>query len=438
MKRRKAKHFKRPVELPFLPEEIEGTTLLFCGFTARHDYLIEGAMRGLGYCARALPQPDNLSLEVGKEFCDRGLCNPTYYTVGNLVKYLLKLRELGETDIEKKYVFMTIGSCGPCRFGMYEAEYRKALEDAGFHNFRVLILNESRAGKQPNATRITFPFVVSFCKALILADLLNDVGYRLRPYEQEKGGVDEVLQEGTEKVYQALAERKSVFPALFAIQSKLKKIPFDFTRKKPQVKVIGEFWAQTTEGDGNYHLFRWLEEEGCEVHIEPISMWVMYILYGWRSNLLDRYGLKRRGWQKYLDYKTLLGILLIRLIQGIYRGFYALFSWALGGYAEALHSVDHLAKLAKDYYNIKLRGGEGFLEVGKHIYSFLSHKAHLVISVKPFGCMPSTQSDGVQARVVSLLPQSLFLPVETSGDGEVNVRSRIQMKLYEAKQKLSA
>ncbi|MBI4715813.1 MAG: hypothetical protein HY760_07760, partial [Nitrospirae bacterium] len=75
------------------------------------------------------------------------------------------------------------------------------------------------------------------------------------------------------------------------------------------------------------------------------------------------------------------------------------------------------------------------MEVGKHILTFQEKKAHLVLSVKPFGCMPSTQSDGVQARVVTDLPDSLFLPIETSGDGEVNFKSRIQMKLYEAKQR---
>jgi predicted nucleotide-binding protein (sugar kinase/HSP70/actin superfamily) len=57
----------------------------------------------------------------------------------------------------------------------------------------------------------------------------------------------------------------------------------------------------------------------------------------------------------------------------------------------------------------------------------------MVVSVKPFGCLPSTQSDGVQAKVVADTPASIFLSVETSGDGEVNVKSRLQMKLHEAR-----
>ena len=34
--------------------------------------------------------PDNEALRYGKEFGNRGQCNPTYFTVGNLVKYLVR------------------------------------------------------------------------------------------------------------------------------------------------------------------------------------------------------------------------------------------------------------------------------------------------------------------------------------------------------------
>ncbi len=59
--------------------------------------------------------------------------------------------------------------------------------------------------------------------------------------------------------------------------------------------------------------------------------------------------------------------------------------------------------------------------------------AQMVVSLKPFGCMPSTMSDGVQSKVVADYKAAIFIPIETSGDAEVNVRSRVQMKLYEAR-----
>ena len=57
----------------------------------------------------------------------------------------------------------------------------------------------------------------------------------------------------------------------------------------------------------------------------------------------------------------------------------------------------------------------------------------MVLSVKPFGCMPSTQSDGAQAAVVEHYKDIIYLPIETSGEGEINAHSRVQMALGNAR-----
>ena len=59
----------------------------------------------------------------------------------------------------------------------------------------------------------------------------------------------------------------------------------------------------------------------------------------------------------------------------------------------------------------------------------------MVLSVKPFGCMPSTLSDGVQVKVIEKYKNMIFLPIETSGDGEINAHSRMQMSLFDARTK---
>ena len=62
----------------------------------------------------------------------------------------------------------------------------------------------------------------------------------------------------------------------------------------------------------------------------------------------------------------------------------------------------------------------------------------MVLALKPFGCMPSSQSDGVQSAVINKYKDMIFLPIETSGEGEVNAHSRVQMALGEAKAKARA
>ena len=137
--------------LTFTMTEKAKITLLVGGLTMAHDFFVEAGIRGNGYNVQMLECPTNEGLQVGKEFGNRGQCNPTYFTVGNLVKYLITLRDkhgmIGQGIVEK-YVFFTAGACGPCRFGMYVTEYRKALRDAGFDGFRVCLFQQTGGVKQ--------------------------------------------------------------------------------------------------------------------------------------------------------------------------------------------------------------------------------------------------------------------------------------------------
>ena len=89
---------------------------------------------------------------------------------------------------------------------------------------------------------------------------------------------------------------------------------------------------------------------------------------------------------------------------------------------------------AAPFYNNHLRGGEGHMEVGKLILNVVKKKATMTLSVKPFGCMPSSGvSDGVQSIITEKHPDAIFCPIETNGDGAVNVYSRVQMMLFKAR-----
>lgn len=429
-----ATHFKRQAELPFARTERDKVTILFGGLTRTHDYVLRAAVQGIGYRAQDLPVPDNQALALGKEFGNRGQCNPTYYTVGNLLRYLQELRRAGVEDIESRYVFVTAGACGPCRFGMYEAEYRKALTDAGFPNFRVMILQQSGGlTEDPTNEGTTEPnggidfnrtFFATVLRGLIASDIINTMAQRIRPYELTPGATEAVLAGAREMLAECFKQRNSVWLTLRRIRKPFEAIDVDYTRMKPKVRITGEFWAQTTEGDGSYRLQSWLESEGAEVLTEPVGAWIDYILYSAIARQRERLGIVSGARKRLVT--LWLGLRL-------YKSFYTFYRSAFGFRTAPLVSQKELAEAAGDYYDIRIAGGEGHMEVGKHILSFKKKEAHMVTSIKPFGCMPSTQSDGVQSKVTSDLKESIFLPIETSGDGEVNVKSRVQMKLFEAK-----
>jgi hypothetical protein len=164
---------------------------------------------------------------------------------------------------------------------------------------------------------------------------------------------------------------------------------------------------------------------------------VAYLLYQAKYNAqrrrdVDQYS-TRSKWDAEWKYRRKTFGLAIGETMWAY--FYHRVNRKLGGITHELVSQPELDRLAAPFYNRYARGGEGHLEVGKNVYYTIHNLAHMVLALKPFGCMPSTQSDGAQSAVINRYKDMIFLPIETSGEGEVNAHSRVQMALGEAKAK---
>jgi predicted nucleotide-binding protein (sugar kinase/HSP70/actin superfamily) len=324
---------------------------------------------------------------------------------------------------------------------MYATEYRKALRDAGFDGFRVMLFQQKGGLKQATGEEAGLEmnpgFFLGILRALIAGDVINGMGYRLRPFEVEAGATDRVLKTIKDQVYDALVARRSVLWALWQGRRELAKIKCDWTRPAPRVSIIGEFWAMTTEGDGNYQLQRFLESEGAECDIQFVTNWLLFML--WEG----RYDTKLRAELRGVDSarKSLKDVAIGKKLFGLFvadlaiRAAFHTFGAAIGYGGYKLPDMDEIAETAHKFYNNQVRGGEGHMEVGKFILNVLHNKTHMTLSVKPFGCMPSSGvSDGVQSMITGMYPQSIFCAIETSGDGKVNVQSRVQMFLFKARQ----
>lgn len=481
--------YRRPPERPFRRADRARVTLLFGTLSSAHDRLLKATLQGLGYRADCLPTPSMGDLRAGREYCNVGQCNPVYFVTGALIRYLERLRDergLSPETIVSDYVFVTAGSCGPCRFGMYEAEYQLALRKAGFDGFRVIAFDKKAGGDghDPGEIGDGFELNVRLYRALLnaiyVADILNAVHHGIRPYAEDTLKSDEMIDACICFCETRIRTRSyAIAPGIFARWLR-KLTPFrdpedvaqilaqprerdyvemlegcrhivdqrlrvDRTMPKPVVKITGEFWAQTTEGDGNFRMFAFLEDEGAEVRVEPLASWVDYMRHNVHAQLRDRrliacdsaraggglWPLRWTGaWLRYLLHDGLL-----RLTGTLMRREYERLRNAMGATTPALPRQGLLQRLGHPYYDKRITGGEGYLEIAKNLHAFHHGQAHMTLSLKPFGCMPSTQSDGAQAAVLGRYPEMNFLPVETSGDGEINAYSRVQMALTEAKER---
>jgi len=476
-------HYRRPVARPFTRSQRDTTTILIGGMSSIHDRLAEAVMRSLGYRCRAMPTPDLKSFETGKEYQNNAYCNPAYFTVGNLVKFLLALEAEGMSreEIVEGHVFLTAGSCGTCRFGMYEEEYQLALRNAGFSGFRVLTFGIDRSpdqGEDGAGLDSNFDFFLALANALNTADVLNQLACQIRPYETRPGSTDRVLESAVnvmcrllerrvpyelppacDRFFSAIHLRKpathvgkvlhqlyrvDAVKMLRRVRAKFDTIDIDPLRVRPIVKVIGEFWAQTTDGDGNFRMVRFLEEERAEAYVDrPIGTRLMYSFHMAKEMARAKRGIHESGgpawWQLHVRFDLWIRYWrkqgLLALAEKLYRRENRRLIRALGSTLHEIVDQRVFQELAAPYYEWRCASGEGHLEVGENIYYQTSNQCHMVLSLKPFGCMPSTQSDGAQAAVLEDHSDLIYLPIETAGDSEILAYSRVQMALDGARAK---
>ena len=204
-----------------------------------------------------------------------------------------------------------------------------------FPSARVLLFKDSdgiKAASGEPGLKFTVDFGFGVLNAMHLGDVINDLIYQIRPYELKKGETDRVFREMVADLCEDLRNRKSfeiekVAPdwakpkfknnkilrntfnvfgkwhehmwgkdylnALREARETMNSIEVDRTRVKPLVKITGEFWAQLTEGDGNFHMFEFLEREGAQVLVEPIATWVAYLMYQGKAHAIAKWPVNR-------------------------------------------------------------------------------------------------------------------------------------------------
>jgi predicted nucleotide-binding protein (sugar kinase/HSP70/actin superfamily) len=440
-------HYTAYKPRPFIRAERERVTILYGGLTWKHESLIQAVFQNLHYKAQPLPNIARADLDAGKELIDVGACCPTIFTAGNLVNFLKsEMAAKGKQNVIDDYVFLTAGSCGPCRFGQYHQSYAMALDGLGLSEFRMFLLaqNELDQSEEKEAgLQINLPLSLGLIWAILCGDVLTDLEYLTRPYEVTPGQTDKVLRECAEYLHEVFRNRplqenkwnavawhllgRYFTRALREVRKKWDAIEVNRLQSKPKVKITGEFWLQTHEGDGNYNIKRWLEQEGAEVIPPPVAVWLDYLLQP-RISELERH-------QQVSAKSARRKMRIMGAVERLFKRTYNRFRKAVGNLPYALPDQQELRRLAEPFYHFELRGGEGHMLIGKALYAYHHKGAHMVCELSPYSCMPNTMSVGSMANVLGKYPDLLYAPIEVKGDAEVHALSRCQMILTEAKRR---
>ena len=439
-------HYQAYKPRPFTRQQREDTTILFGGLTWKHERLIQGVMQNMNYNAMPLPNVARPDLDAGKELIDVGACCPTIFTTGNLVNFLKsETKQRPKEEVMNKYIYLTAGACGPCRFGQYHESYAMALDGLGMRDFRLFLLAQDQLDQgaaDGGGLEINLPLSMGLVWSILCADVLTDLEYMTRPYEVNPGQTDKVLHESIEYLYDVYRNRPIkqnkwamlgwhlttdyFTSALRKVRKMWDAVEVDRLQVRPKVKITGEFWLQTHEGDGNYNIKRWLEQEGAETVPPPIAVWLHYLLHPAIRKLEKRQTMNRNAKIK---------LAVVQVLERAYNGTYNRFRKALANLPNELPDQIELKNLAEPFYHFELRGGEGHLLIGKALHAYHHKKAHMICELTPYSCMPNTMSVGSMANVLGRYPDLLYAPIEIKGDAEVHALSRTQMILTEAKKR---
>src|SRR5437879_7373336 len=374
-----SEHYRAYTPRPFTRQERDTVTILFGGVHWRIERILQAVLESSGYKAQILPVATKDDLLTGREVADIGQCCPTSFTTGNLVNFLKKeAKQTSAEDVSKKFIYLTAGSCGACRFGQYHQSYELALRNSGLGAFRMFLMAQDQLDQKAamgDGLDLNLPLTLGLLWGIFVTDLVQDLEYQVRPYEVVPGATDAVARESIEYLFQVFRDRpkRSAYRslvwhlttgyftrALREVHRKFSTTAVDRLRLKPTVQLTGEFYLQTVEGEPNYNIHRWLETEGAEVYPAAISVWMDYLL--------------RHGLQRFEDYSGIetgarLSLALGRGAMGTFRVPFDRLRRALRDLPHEMPNQLELRPLAAPYLHSRLDGGERDMLVGKALWA---------------------------------------------------------------------
>ena len=147
----------------------------------------------------------------------------------------------------------------------------------------------------------------------------------------------------------------------------------------------------TTEGDGNYKLQQFLEQEGAEVDIQTLVTWLLFMV--WENTVRHRAAHRPQGGRRRLhgpqgqdapDQEAGDPVGAEKVIRGRVPD---LRQRRRPATATTCPTWTRSPKCQAPHYDNNNRGGEAHMEVGKLIHFVEDKVNHMTISVKPFGCI---------------------------------------------------
>ena len=388
---------------------------LYVPLMALHAHGFSAAMRACGIPSEPLPESDDRTIEIGRQFASGRECLPFIATTGDMLK---KLFEPG-FDHRTAAFFMPT-ALGPCRFGQYAQMHRMILDDLGFKDVPI-VSPDSSDSYSSQFGEVGSNFRRLAWRGLLAIDFLEKLAREYRPYETVPGEADGAFDESLKLVVRGLERGGDhVFTALEKVRDLFREVKIDRDRGcTPIIGVVGEIYLRSNRFTNN-NLVHLIESLGGEAWVAPVTEWVFYT-----NNRRFEESLSAG---RYVDF--IKGYITDRVQQVDEERMLKIFGGVLRNPHEA--EIEEILRHSAPYMHFSF-GGEAILSIGKAI-DYINKGASGIVNAMPFTCMPGMVATAISGKVREQFRDIPWLNMTYDGQEGVNDITRLEAFMHQARQ----
>ncbi len=383
-----------------IPWTDERVKLVFPTMGAFGASCLASVFEKFGLKTYVCPPMGEIEYKIGKGNSLSKECLPLQLTLGSLIRYLSE-----RSDRELTLYFMPTTS-GPCRFGQYSVFMKNWIAENNVPNVTLLSLNSENAYGGLGAK-----FTLRAWIAVLIADVYSNIKNSLLALCKDERQRTELIRKHEKMITDALknSTTNELFETLKLISQDLQRLNYSQKYKEmPRVLLTGEIYVRWDEFSRK-NLERILADEGIIMQISPIHEWIYYTDYIFLKKLTSKQSTYAQRLKKLIE---------IQIKRYFERRVKSIFARA-GISDTRMVDVKHLVEIASRYLNPSLTG-EAILTIGSSLAE-IGEYYNGVISIGPFGCMPSRISEAIIKKAIEDKRRNLgkplpFIAIEVDGN----------------------
>ena len=363
--------------LPKITREISGKTLLFPMWDPIVSPLLVSNLKRIGIDARLMRSSD---LIIKKSMVhNSGQCLPINIIAQEFIEYIEENKlDPGNT------MLWAIESKLSCNLRLYPEYIKSILENCGNGLEKAHVYSGLLTHLEISLGACYYAYF-----AYLLGGLIRMTGYRIRPYEINKGDTDTVLNDTVGILEGAFTGRKTMEKSVAEVIERFDSIPRK-DGKRPKVALFGDFYICDND-IMNQDLIHSIEEAGGEVITTPYTDQVRMSL----DNVIRR-AIYRGEYMRAAQFRAISSC--FRLFEDKY---YRYFEKYLGP-----QKVINPGRLERylDRFNINpYHSGESYENILKIFYFTENYPdISLFVQANPAFCCPSLVTEAMTGEITSL------------------------------------